>query len=263
MTSADATRHRLADGGAERAGDPRRAIRATGLLAGAAIGILIVGVLVGLVLVGRHGGGPIQGWDDAAERWYLHHRAPLVGVSKFIATYLDALPLGIICVLLSAILGLALRSPRALVPFVAYLGGEFEVFAIRTVIHRHRPPTANYPAPGAVPGVHETSFSFPSGHSVAVTAVLFALLGCVALARRIWWPWVLALVCSLFVIDTRLVLGVHWLSDVAIGLLAGIVWGVAVARAVQDLEWVDLAAARGLASRGQQRRHAAQAPSSR
>jgi membrane-associated phospholipid phosphatase len=242
MSESDSSSPQLPETAAEEIGQPWRAIRSGGLLFGAAVAIFVVGVLVGFVIIGRHGGGPIQSWDGPIGRWYLHHRDPLVGVSKFVATYLDALPLGIICVFLSVILGLTLHSPRALIPIVAYFGGEFEVFAIRTVIHRHRPPTANYPAPGAVAGVHETSYSFPSGHSVAVTAVLFALLGCVALTDRIWWPWIIALIGSLFVIDTRLVLGVHWFSDVAFGLLFGIAWGITVALAARQVEWADLLA---------------------
>lgn len=242
MSESDRSSPQLPETAAEEIGQPRRAIRPGGLLIGVAVAIFGVGVLVGFVIIGRHGGGPIQSWDGPIGRWYLHHRDLLVGVSKFVATYLDALPLGIICVFLSVILGLTLHSPRALIPIVAYFGGEFEVFAIRTVIHRHRPPTANYPAPGAVAGVHETSYSFPSGHSVAVTAVLFALLGCVALTDRIWWPWIIALIGSLFVIDTRLVLGVHWFSDVAFGLLFGIAWGITVAFAARQVEWADLLA---------------------
>ncbi len=230
------------EGSADAIGQPRRVARAAALLVGVAIAIFAVGTLIGLVVVGRHGGGPIQSWDDDVGRWYLHHRGALVGVSKFVATSLDALPLGIICFLLSAVLAVTLRSTRAIIPVVAYLGGEFEVFAIRAVIHRQRPPTANYPATGSINGVHETSYSFPSGHSVAVTAVLFALLGCIALTYRIWWPWVIAFLASLFVVDTRLVLGVHWLSDVVFGLLFGIAWGVTVAFAARSVEWGDLVA---------------------
>ena len=226
----------------ERVGDPRRVLHAALILTGVAAAIFIFGLIVGFVVVGRPGGGPIQGWDDTVGRWYLHHRGALVGISKIVATYFDALPLGIICVVLSAVLVVTLRTSRALIPIVAYLGGEFQVFAIRTVIHRHRPPTANYPAAGAVSGVHETSYSFPSGHSVAVAAVLFALLGCIALTYRIWWPWLIALVGSVFVIDTRLVLGVHWFSDVTFGLLIGCAWGVAVAVVARQVEWDDFLA---------------------
>lgn len=218
----------------------RRAIRAATLLVGMAVAILAAGIIIGFVIIGRHGGGPIQGWDNSIGHWYLHHRGSLVGISKFVATYFDALPLGIMSVFLSVILSFTSRSARALIPIVAYLGGEFEVFAIRMVILRPRPPTANYPAVGAIKGVHETSYSFPSGHSVAVTAVLFALLGYVALTYQIWWPWLIACIASLFVIDTRLVLGVHWFSDVAFGLIFGVAWGVTVAVVARQTDWATL-----------------------
>ena len=227
---------------AEGLGDPRRVLHAAMVLAGVTLAIFAAGIVIGFVIIGRHGGGPIQGWDDSVGHWYLHHRGSLLGISKVVATYFDAFPLGIICVVLTAILAVTLRTSRALIPIVAYVGGEFQVFAIRTVIHRHRPPTANYPAAGAVNGVHETSYSFPSGHSVAVTAVLFGLFGCIALTYRIWWPWLIALIGSVFVIDTRLVLGVHWLSDVTIGLLMGAAWGVSVAFVGRQVEWDDFLA---------------------
>ena len=217
-------------------------ISAVATLVAAAVAIFAVGLLVGLVVVGRRGGGPIQGWDGRVEAWGIHHRLGLTGAAKVIAYLGDAPKLAVVTVALTAVLLLTTRSIRALVPAVAYLGAEFQVFLIRVVVDRPRPPTANYPAPGAVPGVHETSSSFPSGHSVAVTAILFALAGSVALARRRWWPWVVALAGSVFVVDTRLVLGVHWFSDVVFGLVLGIAWGVTVAFVFRDLEWEDLRA---------------------
>lgn len=220
--------------------DERRVVCAVAILVGVAAGIFALGLVLGFAFVGRKGGGVIQGWDNQVEAWNVHHRAGLVGVSKVIAFLGDAPKLAVVAALISAAWWIATRSIRALVPLVAYLGGEFEVFVIREVIHRHRPPTADYPAPGAVPGVHETSFSFPSGHSVAVTAVLFAVAGTVAFSRRQWWPWVAAAIVSLFVIDTRLVLGVHWFSDVTFGFILGVIWGVTVAAVAQHLEWADL-----------------------
>jgi undecaprenyl-diphosphatase len=221
-------------------GRRRRAWRAAGVLVVAAAAIFAVGLLLGLFVVGRHGGGPIQGWDDTVQRWSVHHRGPLVPAAKFVATYLDALPLGVAAAVLTGLLAAALRTVRALAPLVAYLGGELQVFAIRLVVQRHRPPTASSPAPGAILGVHETSYSYPSGHAVAVTAILFALLGAAALTLRLWWPWLVALVGSWFVCDTRLVLGAHWFSDVAFGFVLGAAWGVAVALVLRRIEWRDV-----------------------
>ncbi|MHB1781446.1 MAG: hypothetical protein ACYCTE_01950, partial [Acidimicrobiales bacterium] len=88
----------------EPVGQARRAVRVAAVLLGVTAAMLATGLIVGFVLVGRHGGGPIQGWDDAVERWFPDHRGPLVGVAKLVATYLDAVPLAAICVVLSAIL---------------------------------------------------------------------------------------------------------------------------------------------------------------
>ncbi|MGH9087255.1 MAG: phosphatase PAP2 family protein [Acidimicrobiales bacterium] len=223
-------------------GNRRQVVSAAAVLVAAAAAIFAVGIGLGLGLVGRHGGGLIQGWDGQVQTWDLHHRFGLVGASKVVAFLGDAPKLAVIAVGLTIILLIAIRTIRSLVPIVAYLGGELQVYLIRAIIHRHRPPTANFPAPGAVPGVHETSFSFPSGHSVAVTAVLFACLGVLALAYRWWWPWALAFLASLYVIYTRLNLGVHWFSDVTFGLVLGIAWGVTVAFVAYRVDWDDVRA---------------------
>jgi len=198
-------------------------------LATAGLALLVLGATLGLSLVGRHGGGPVQSWDDTVWRWSINHRGPWAGTSKVIDFLGDAGAFGIGCLLLTLLLLRRRRSPRSLVPIVAYLGGEGLVFILRLLIHRHRPPSADYPGTGALPGIHQTSYSFPSGHAVAVTAVLFALLGTLALTHRRSWPWPLALLASLALIQTRLIVGVHWFSDVAIGLPLGIGWGLTVA----------------------------------
>ena len=209
-------------------------IRAAGVMVAAGAAIMVVAIVVGLAVVGRHGGGLIQGWDDTVQRWWIHHRSGLVGVSLVIAVLGDAVGLGIITVILTGLLLLARQRVRALIPLAAYLGGECIVFVTRQVVTRPRPPTANYPAPGAIPGVHETSFSYPSGHATAAVAVIVSLAGLAWLTWRVWWPWVVAVLVGMAVGTSRLVLGVHWFSDIAFGMCFGIPWAVVVTLALRD-----------------------------
>jgi undecaprenyl-diphosphatase len=197
----------------------------------------VVALVLGLVLVGRHGGGPIQDWDNTVGRWWLHHRIHLVTVSKVIAFLGDAPALAAISVVLTAILVALRQRVRALTPLVAYLGGEFMVYVTRAVIHRPRPRTANFPAPNAIRGVHETSYSYPSGHATAAVAVIISLAALAAITWRTWWPWVVGAVLALAVAGSRLVLGVHWFSDVTFGMLVGAAWGILVAYALRNVEW--------------------------
>ena len=87
----------------------RRSVRIAAVLLGVGAAVLATGLVVGLLLV---------------------------GAAKLVATYLDALPLdalplAAICAVVSAILVVTSRSIRALVTIVAYLDGEFQMFAIR------------------------------------------------------------------------------------------------------------------------------------
>lgn len=207
---------------------PRAFVKKIVALAAVAAALFVVGLIAGLSLVGRTGAGPVAGSDRSGESFTITHRV-LIPVAKVIAVVGDAGLLGVIAVVATLVWFWRERTVRALVPLAAYLGGEGLVFAIRQVVHRHRPPSANFPGPHALSGVHETSWSFPSGHATACTAVLVAALGCLALARRTVWPWLLALLAAAAIAYSRLDLGVHWPSDVYIGFVLGTAWGVAVA----------------------------------
>lgn len=200
----------------------------------------VLALVLGLAVVGRHGGGPIKNWDDTVEQWSIAHRGPLIGVSEVIAFAGDAPFLAVISVLVTVLLLFLGQRMRAFVPVVAYLGGEAIVFVTRQVVRRPRPPTAVFPAPHAVPGVHETSYSYPSGHATAAVAVIVSLAALAVMAWPVVWSRVGAIVLvlgALFVAWTRLVLGVHWFSDVAFGILFGIAWGITVAVVFRDLPW--------------------------
>ena len=207
------------------------------VLAGVFVALALVLAALGLGVVGRHGGGAIQGWDDTVARWFLHHRTHLVKVSKVIAKVLDAGPLGLIVIVITAGLLARRQGARARIPLGGYVGGEALVYLTRAYIHRPRPLTAVYPAPGAIQGVHETSYSFPSGHATGAAATLMCLAGLAAITWRIWWPWLIGALAALAVGGSRLVLGVHWFSDVAFGLIVAFPLALVVTATLANLTW--------------------------
>jgi undecaprenyl-diphosphatase len=73
-----------------------------------------------------------------------------------------------------------------------------------------------------------TGYSFPSGHAMGST-VLFATLSYLAIRILPRWRWksaAIALGATLIVSValSRVYLGVHWISDVGAGIVAGLLW---------------------------------------
>jgi undecaprenyl-diphosphatase len=100
------------------------------------------------------------------------------------------------------------------------LGGFLSVQLIKSVIQRHRPPDP------LIPNV--TDYSFPSGHSTS------SLIFCAVLAYSLWhssvsrslrvYGVVLFFVLSLTVGLSRIVLMVHYPTDVVAGFCFGALW---------------------------------------
>lgn len=90
---------------------------------------------------------------------------------------------------------------------------------VKAAVRRHRPALAH-------PVAHATGFSFPSGHSLG-SAAFYGSLAVVARARtpRIV-VWAVAVGVPAVVAATRVLLGVHYPSDVVAGAALG--WLVAV-----------------------------------
>ena len=80
--------------------------------------------------------------------------------------------------------------------------------------------------------------SFPSGHVVATTALLFALAWYLSAGRTTHprrWIWGLAGAGSVLMALSRVYLGVHWPTDVMAGMTLGAAWTAMCARS--QLGW--------------------------
>ncbi|MCL6697873.1 phosphatase PAP2 family protein [Sphingomonas sp. NSE70-1] len=177
-----------------------------------AITALFLAILFLLLAVS---GGPLSGWDTAVASWFGEFRAEALDAARW-AAVLTTIG-GAYVTLGSALVGtlwlLVRRMPRrALLLAATVLLERLSVELMKDGFGRPRPEVENLP----------TSLAFPSGHAAnSMTAFLaIALIAVPAPYRR---PAILvALAVSFIVGATRLVLGVHWASDVFGGWIFGL-----------------------------------------
>jgi undecaprenyl-diphosphatase len=175
------------------------------------------GVLAYLVRTNGH----LNRLDRSVAAWGHDHASALSTHGLNIVTQLGATVTAIlVCVALAVIETVRTRSAW-IVPFLVVLmvGNEILFTAIKHLANRAR-PTLNPAAAGLGP-------SFPSGHS-ATAAALYA--GAALLLARRHGHVVRAVLTgvavglAVAVASSRVLLDVHWLSDVIAGLIIGWVW---------------------------------------
>jgi membrane-associated phospholipid phosphatase len=207
---------------------PRRAsgLRVAVIAAGIA-GAISFAIVVALAVYVRHGTG-FTSYDWRVLRRFRTHRSPhVVDLSNALAD------LGSIesLVLIAAIVGLWLRSLglRALLcvtPLVSLLASGLMVEVIKVAVARVGPHARFEFA-------RQSTGSFPSGHAADTTALAFGLA--IVLVAVVVRPatarvavFVAAAGISVAVGVSRLVLGVHWPTDVVAGWAVGLGAAVAV-----------------------------------
>jgi membrane-associated phospholipid phosphatase len=191
------------------------ALGATGLL-------VVVGAAgVGLLVLMIHSNTGLARWDHAASLFAAHHASKSSDRVLRVFTQLGgALVIVPLAVIVAVIETLRQRTVKVVAFLTLVVGGQFLVANFtKFLVDRARP------AFDQLTGF--SGSSFPSGHAVATAAGLSAFALVIGRGRSLRTRAVLAgaaVGLATGVSCTRVMLGVHWLTDVLGGLAIGWAW---------------------------------------
>jgi membrane-associated phospholipid phosphatase len=126
------------------------------------------------------------------------------------------------------------RNDLIVAMIVAAAGNYIVGFALKFAFDRPRPDL--WSGRGEFTGP-----SYPSGHAMMATSVLFIAAYLLRREKGWRWPYAVSAVFGAITIYSRLYLGVHWPTDVVAGMVVGLVWLAAMMRALGNPVGTDLA----------------------
>jgi len=186
--------------------------------------ILFACVFLPLVVVGKIADHIVDresfGWDNGILLWFHAHSSSALNPFMLFFTNLGGpilMPLASVAVVIA--LYTQHQRSRALFFGLAMLGELLLNQGAKLVFARPRPDLWAHL-------VDEKAFSFPSGHAMASSAFVTALVLLLWYTRWRNLAVVLGAVFVLLVCSSRLYLGVHYPSDVLTGALASLAWVV-------------------------------------
>ena len=193
---------------------------------GGALATIAVGVAYARYI--KQGAGWANGlpWELALLR-HVHTQLPtlidrLVLVLPWFGTNITILP-GV--AIASYILAKRRRRDLIAVLVVAATGNYIVAFSLKYALNRPRPTL--FAARGEYTGP-----SYPSGHAMLATSVLFVAAYLLRRERGWSWPYYVVVAFGLLTVYSRLYLGVHWPTDVFAGAVLGVIWLTAMLRAM-------------------------------
>ena len=172
-------------------------------------------------VLGRRG---IASLDEPALNLAKKLRSPIVnGAAAGIARLFGPIAMPILSIGAAAALAAhQRRRTPAIIMVAAGLGSLAMTITGKDIIHRHRPPRSD-----AIPP-YETSPSFPSGHTLNATTILGALsylMVTTQTRRRTQTLTITSAAATAVTVGlSRVLLGAHWLTDVAVGWVSGTGW---------------------------------------
>lgn len=228
----------------------RAAERAGGRLALAlAGGLAVATAAVPLALLVRSAWPPLVDADAAASRdaeQLVAGSGALLSTARVVTLAGDPWLLWVLVLVVAGLLARSGFGRLALFLLAVRFGAQLLSTGLKAAVDRSR-PVFDEPVGTAL------GAAFPSGHALGAAAVYTALAVVVLpLVARRWWTALLAgaAVLAVLVAVSRVLLGVHYVSDVAGGLLLGAGWMAVCAavlaewraeerRPVDDVELVD------------------------
>lgn len=208
--------------------DERYGLRLTLVLAA----IVVVAVPFAYLTFNVVSAGPLTRFDgrlaNALNAW-VHNRPSVLRVLEGVSLLAKPVTLWVIVAVTSALLWRTGRTRIAVFVAITSLGGGIIDTLVKLAVNRPRPVVDH----------HVTTAlgrSFPSGHAMSATVVYGALLAAfwTSLPKR-WRPVALTVTIALVlaVASSRLLLGVHFLTDVVGGCLLGLAWLIGSAAAFE------------------------------
>ncbi|MEO8106620.1 MAG: phosphatase PAP2 family protein [Actinomycetes bacterium] len=199
---------------------PTQPVTRGSVVAVALAGFVVAGVVLGLLAREIERQSPLVRWDDTVEGWASAEAGPVSTDALRLITHLgDTVTIVVIGSVGCAWL-LWKRQRRLALFLVSVVVGQWLLSnLIKGLVARDRPaldPLAPF-----------SGFSFPSGHSTAAAATYLALaliVGTLHARRHQRWLIALGVGIGAAVGASRMLLGVHWFSDVVGGLLLGWTW---------------------------------------
>jgi undecaprenyl-diphosphatase len=192
------------------------------------VAVLLAAAIVGWILSTVDDGGGFARFDQSAAEWGGENATAF---STDVLTWATHFGDTVVLLVVMTVVGIVevVRRPRwnwSVLGFFATVGIGISLVnnGLKWMIQRGRPEVSQL--------VTSAGSSFPSGHSAAAAACWAAVA--LVLARRLplvsrRWAAAAAAAIAVLVASSRVLLGVHWLTDVIAGVILGWTWFFVVA----------------------------------